>query len=321
MLNVRLTQNRSLTLSNKPKSPKSAKIATPPTKPTSLVTFLLDRSQSMNLCKEATIEGFNGYISGLQNEKDAEIDVTFLQFDTVSLDKVCVARPVAQMQMLTESTYVPRGGTPLIDAAVKTINAVAESLKLRDVMPKVVICIQTDGQENASKEHTWEELRGLITTKTAEGWQFNFLGAGINAYDQGSRMGIAAGSTMSYDSTSKSATRAAFASSAANASNYAAGRVGSTMYSAQDRQSAGDAYAPPDLGGSQKAPVSGMAYLKPSYVHGAYVKPNVHGGTFHGTVSTTTLTGTLDLNPTGVPKPTVKPDEPKLSTVSDPLVL
>jgi hypothetical protein len=47
------------------------------------------------------------------------------------------------------------------DAAVKTIRAVDASLASRSDSPKVVICIQTDGQENQSTEHTWEELRGF----------------------------------------------------------------------------------------------------------------------------------------------------------------
>ncbi len=54
----------------------------------------------------------------------------------------------------------------------------------------MVICIQTDGLENASTEHTWAELNLLIKEKAKLGWQFNFMGAGIDAYEQGRQMGI-----------------------------------------------------------------------------------------------------------------------------------
>src|SRR5262249_54598564 len=82
-----------------------------------------------------------------------------------------------------------------MDAADKTIKGVEKPLNGSN--PKVVVCIQTDGHENASTEHTWDELNTLIKEKTAAGWQFNFLGTGIDAYDTGARMGVAAMSTMS----------------------------------------------------------------------------------------------------------------------------
>jgi hypothetical protein len=107
-------------------------------------------------------------------------------------------------------TYQPRGGTPLIDAALKTIAAVEDSLAKYDTVPKVIVCIQTDGEENSSTEHTWEELKQVVAEKTKKGWQFNFMGTGIDAYDQGARMGIAAANTMS-TGTSKAVVHASFA--------------------------------------------------------------------------------------------------------------
>lgn len=235
--------------------------------PTS-VFFLLDRSHSMHACKAATIEGFNGYITGLREENDASIDLTFLQFDTIAIDKVYVAVPIHQVELLNEATYQPRGGTPLIDAAVKTINAVSAVVAIKTgPSPKVVINFQTDGEENASRDHTWEELHGLIAEKTALGWQFNFLGAGINAYAQGSRMGIAAASTMSYNSSDAGATKSAFRASAVRASNFAAGRATNTDYTAQDRQAAGDAYW------SKSMPIDLAETVKPKPQPASVVKP------------------------------------------------
>lgn len=210
---------------------------------TSLITFLLDRSGSMESCKAATIEAFNAYLASLQAEKDAAIDLTFLQFDTQSLDKVCVASPVASVAPLTAATYQPRGGTPLIDAAVKTINAVADSLTKRDDRPKVVICIQTDGEENASTENTWEGLTALVKQKEAEGWQFNFMGAGIDAYVQGAKMGIGAANTVSYDHTNVAATRSAFSAVAESAASYSAGRTDTVGLSMSARAASGDRHA------------------------------------------------------------------------------
>jgi uncharacterized protein YegL len=220
-----------------------AKTAKSTVKPTSIVTFLLDRSGSMDSCKPATIESFNAYLGGLQEETEAEISFTFLQFDTQSLDKVCVAIPVSDAKRLTAATYLPRGGTPLIDAAVKTIHAVDASLAARSDKPKIVVCLQTDGHENASSEHTWEELRALVTQKTAEGWQFNFMGAGIDGYEQAAKMGVGAGSTMSYDHTNLAASNSAFVASAANTRSFVTGQSVNTQYSASQRASSGDRFA------------------------------------------------------------------------------
>jgi hypothetical protein len=216
----------------------------PASKPSAIVTFLLDRSSSMNMIKAATIEGFNGYLMGLQDTKDADIYFTFLQFDNISLDKICVATPVRDVPLLNEHTYTPRGGTPLIDSAVKTIRAVEHALTKRSDKPRVVVCIQTDGEENSSREFTWSYLRELIAEKQAAGWEFNFLGAGIDAYEQGAKMGLTAAHTMSYDAADIGATKAAFSGRATSHSLYASGYSANTTFSSEEKLAAGDKYDP-----------------------------------------------------------------------------
>lgn len=226
-----------------------------------LVTFLLDRTGSMGSVKQGTIEAFNAYLEGLQQEP-AGIRFSFIQFDSQALDRVHVNVPVAQALKLTSATYQPRAATPLIDAAYKTIKAVEASEAAKG--SKIVVCIQTDGEENSSTAHTWAELHALIKEKTALGWQFNFMGCGIDAYDQGQKMGIGAMNTMSYDRNSAAATRAAFSASAENTRNFAVGALESTSYSMAQRSLAGDAFAH-KAHGLQGAPM------------GSVIRPNVSG--------------------------------------------
>lgn len=204
------------------------------------VTFLLDRSGSMEAIKGDTIGAFNAYLDGLQG---ADIEFSLVQFDSMSLDKVYVRVPVAQATKLDNNNYQPRGGTPLIDASYKTIKAVEHSLQ-GESTTKVVICIQTDGHENASTEYTWEQLNALIKEKTALGWQFNFMGASIDAYSQGARMGISAGQTVSYNAQNTAATMDSFLASASNARSFAAGQSVNTNYSAQQKSASGDIFDP-----------------------------------------------------------------------------
>jgi hypothetical protein len=209
-----------------------------------LVTFLLDRSGSMEAIKNDTIGAFNAYLDGLAGDKAIKIDFTLIQFDSMSLDKVCVAVPVAQAVKLDNGNYQPRGGTPLIDAAYKTIKAVEGSLNGSDKGTKVVVCIQTDGEENSSTEYTWDQLNALIKEKTALGWQFNFMGASIDAYKQAGRMGISQGSTVSYNSFDPAATRATFRGRASATSLYASGVRADMSFSAADKRASGDVFDP-----------------------------------------------------------------------------
>lgn len=215
------------------------------TEPT-LVTFLLDRSSSMGSCWDATIEGFNGYIEELK-KATTPISFTFLQFDHntgCEIKKVHFEKPIQDVPPIDKKSYQPRGSTPLIEAATKTIAALATAVAQKAKPPKVIVCIQTDGEENMSAaEYTWQRLKDLIAEYTAKGWHFVFMGAGIDAYDQGSKMGISAANTMSYDHTHAHTTRAAFAGTASNSANVASGLSSTMAYSMSQRASSGDAHA------------------------------------------------------------------------------
>src|SRR5262245_51099142 len=208
------------------------------TDPRTLVTFLLDETGSMESIKDDTIGGFNSYLGSLKAEA-APIDFTLIKFDSRRIEKVCVAVPVSEVAELTTASYRPGATTPLIDAAYKTIKAVEKSLNGSN--PKVVVCIQTDGQENASTEHTWDELNALIKEKTGSGWQFNFLGTGIDAYDTGARMGVAAMSTMS-SGRSQQNVRTSYELLGESTAAFAAGRAKDTHLSMRARAASGDAH-------------------------------------------------------------------------------
>lgn len=203
-----------------------------------LVTFLLDRTGSMAIIKNDTIGAFNTYLETLQKD-GADIAFTLLQFDSVGLDKVCVNVPVAEAPKLTDDSYQPRAWTPLIDAAYKTIRAITPKDD-----EKVVVCIQTDGEENASQEYTWGQLNELIREKTELGWQFNFMGASIDAYKQASKMGVPIANTMSYDSSDYAATMDSFVAQASNTAAYARGMSMSTGYTATQKKAAKDKFDP-----------------------------------------------------------------------------
>jgi len=230
--------------------------------PKTSVTFLLDRTGSMESIKDDTMGAFNAYLDGLKAAPDT--DFTLVQFDSMGLDKVCVRVAPKVAPRLDKDNYQPRASTPLIDAAYKTITAVGDKLN-GEKDTQVVICIQTDGQENCSTQYTWADLNTLIKEKSGLGWQFNFMGASIDAYEQGSKMGISAAGTMSYDSLDAAATQSAFESRASATVAYAAGARADMHIGAAEKQAAGDVFDPALKGPAPYSKTAPAATPRPQY--------------------------------------------------------
>ena len=156
-----------------------SKKANKPKKAT-FVSFLLDETGSMQSIKDDTVGGFNAYVETLQKD-GADIIFSLVSFNSSVTQKRYVGEPIDKIEPLTDANYQPRAMTPLIDASVKIIKATDEAVQKRDDDPNVVIVMQTDGQENVSVEYTTADLAALIKEKEAAGWQFVFLGAGLDA--------------------------------------------------------------------------------------------------------------------------------------------
>lgn len=208
---------------------------------TTFVSFLLDETGSMHGIKRDTIGGFNTYVETLQ-EGDADILFSLVTFNSNETKRRYVAEPVREVAPLTADDYLPEAMTPLIDAAVKIIKATDEAVVHRGDDPNVVIVMQTDGEENVSVEYTNRDLAALIKEKKAAGWEFVFLGAGLDAFEAARAAGIhlSADHVMSY---SRSLSKGAFALTAANVKDYAElGDAERLSYRPGQRKRAGDKY-------------------------------------------------------------------------------
>lgn len=194
------------------------------------VQVVLDRSGSMGSIRGATIEGFNAYLAEQRKLPGARFGLTQFDHDGghAKIDVVYVDTPIEQVLPLSEATYQPRGGTPLYDAIGVTIAA----LEARKPAGKVVFVIITDGYENQSSEWTHQSVFDKITAKRADGWEFVFIGANVDAYAVGGSLGIAALSTRQYDATPTSAA-AAYASLSRSTSDYRSGALASMVIEPQ----------------------------------------------------------------------------------------
>lgn len=162
------------------------------------VHILLDRSGSMEACRDTTIKAFNDYIAKLKDAWRTPARVSLTLFDSESIDLVRVAVPAASMPLLSRETFVPRGSTPLLDAIGRTVAAVDKADLAAD--ERVALVILTDGQENASREHSRESVRKLLAGRQEDkGWLVLFLGANQDAFHEARSVGIDAAYAMSYD--------------------------------------------------------------------------------------------------------------------------
>lgn len=215
-----------------------------------LATVLLDKTGSMAYPQakyDATIEAFNAYIDGL---KGSPIDCSLVLFNSNSIEKVYIEKPIDEVPYLTPETYVVDASTPLIDAAYKTIKAVEAQVSAKANKPKVIMAIQTDGEENCSTQHTFKELAALIKEKTEAGWHFVFLGASVDNFQQqqmyqaAGAMGITPGNTVSYNSNDLAATRASFGATASNFSGVSRGLLHDASFTMEQKAASGDVTDP-----------------------------------------------------------------------------
>ena len=164
------------------------------------ISIVLDRSGSMESVKADTIGGFNAF---LQEQKTApgEATLTLAQFDN-EYDLLENFAPIEIVKPLTDTTYVPRGSTALLDAIGRTIVDIGARLASlpEDARPShVLFVILTDGEENASHEFTRPKIFEMIShQRDAYAWEFVFIGANQDAISAGASMGISAGNSIAY---------------------------------------------------------------------------------------------------------------------------
>lgn len=170
------------------------------------IAFILDRSGSMQSMVEPAISGFNRLIREQQQESGSARFTLVLFDDHYEVPFHSV--PIAEVVELDTSTFVPRGSTALLDAIGRTIDELGAKLAAMpeaDRPGQVIIAILTDGEENASRHFTWQDISGRIRHQTMNyEWKFLFLGANQDAIATAGRMNIQAADSSNFVMESRS---------------------------------------------------------------------------------------------------------------------
>jgi len=165
------------------------------------IVFLLDKSGSMAGLESDTIGGYNSFLEK-QKRLKGEVKITTVLFDS-SLEFLHDGKDISDVKSLTEKDYYVGSTTSLMDAIGFTIQKISKRAK----NSKVIFVITTDGMENSSREFTRDKVKKLITSK--KDWEFIYLGANIDAYQEGMSIGISKKHISNYQATGKS-TRAMY---------------------------------------------------------------------------------------------------------------
>lgn len=156
------------------------------------IICILDRSGSMGSLASDVIGSYNTFIKQQQREP-GEAEVTLVLFDSeyeVVYDKM----DLKKVPELTDKEYFTRGSTALLDAIGRAVS----TCTAKDAM----VLIQTDGEENSSREYTKDMIKKLIDDKEKLGWDFIFLGANIDAISAGDSFGMKGGKSFQYTASS-----------------------------------------------------------------------------------------------------------------------
>jgi len=162
---------------------------------TTLVAFLLDETQSMQVCKDKTISAFNEYVNTLKDKDDFSFCLTRFNSSKVDIGEIVSIKEAVE---LTKKNYNPNHSTPLFDAIGKTITKIETDA---DKDAAILFVILTDGEENSSIEFNKEKIAKLIEQKTKDKWTFVYLGANQDAWAAANLMGIATANAMNFSNT------------------------------------------------------------------------------------------------------------------------
>lgn len=173
------------------------------------IVFILDNSGSMMAVHYDAIGGFNSFLAD-QKSVPGEASMTLVLFNH-RVTTLCDAVPLDGVCALTVSTYQPGGFTALLDAIGITFTKVGKRLEGLEHKPdKVIVAILTDGQENASREYTHEQIANMIKHQQEKySWEVVFLAANQDAFSTGKSLNIKADNTANYVA-SKDGTRDAY---------------------------------------------------------------------------------------------------------------
>jgi len=196
------TTNKGKTSSSKGKA-TTVKVATSikksKVKPIIHVADVLDSSGSMSGSKHDNAkQGINKGIKSLREDK-ASVEYTYTLCDFA--ENILMPYICTKLIGVNHVNGVTRGSTALFDAIGYTISSIQRNGYHEG--DKVLVNIYTDGQENASKNYTANQIALSIKELSNSGWTFTFIGTPADVQYVQRHLHIHESNTLEYDGSAK----------------------------------------------------------------------------------------------------------------------
>lgn len=155
------------------------------------IYFVLDESGSMASIASDVVGGFNTFLAE-QQAQPGKCRLTMVKFEGSHFVLLHEAVDIKSIKPMSSIDFRPGGGTPLLDAEGRTI-ALAQRrqdhrARAGKVEEAILFATFTDGEENQSREWTFESLSAKkAELEEKEGWAFTYLGVGLDRYAHGSQ--------------------------------------------------------------------------------------------------------------------------------------
>lgn len=178
--------------------------------PRLLVGIVLDRSSSMDSIRAETISGTNEQFDTLRKSDDAanthvvafsfnqKVSPIFTKKRDADGKALPELIPVADLEDLSVSNYLPSGMTAMLDGVGDCIEFLSKEARPVD---DVVVVVISDGAENASQRFTSEKIASQVKELQEAGWNFTYIGANQDLTVVQQSLNLHQGNTLTWQAT------------------------------------------------------------------------------------------------------------------------
>jgi hypothetical protein len=148
------------------------------------IVMVIDESGSMEVIRDDIIGSINTFIAAQRNEKGiVPTTFTLIKFSDIT-ETIINNKGLNDVKTLAKEDYSPSGGTALFDA-------IGDTIRKWNKVKNVLMVIVTDGQENASKYYSKNEITEMIESKKKNnGWTYVYLSNDLSVAEQGENIGL-----------------------------------------------------------------------------------------------------------------------------------
>ncbi len=141
--------------------------------------IILDESGSMYSIQSIIMSGFNELVQTIQGISrefpNQEHFISFFTFNGLGTKILHFADKADKLHAINNETYKPDASTPLFDAMGLALTKMEDHLKGKTDY-NVLVTILTDGEENASREYSGNDIKNLVERLKENKWTFTYMG-------------------------------------------------------------------------------------------------------------------------------------------------